>query len=886
MILHPYRLPINELVKQLGTNLDKGLNSGEVKERLSIYYANKISGDQIKKRRYIFLSQFVDPIIYILFVATLLALLYKNWAEAIAIFTVIFITVLIGYFMELQAVRSLESLRKMGETFVYVLRSGGAMKIKATEVVPGDILLLQEGDLIVADARLIEQDNLQVKESSLTGESISIEKNTDTIFDQVPITEQSNMVFKGTIVSGGSGKAIVTSTGINTYLGRIHQLAMASEQERTPLEKNLNQLSKRLIVLTLFLTVLIIFTGYLRGLDFMLMLQTGIALAVATIPEGLPIVATIALARGMIRLSRKQVVIKSLEAVEALGATNIICTDKTGTLTEEKLQVHSIQIDTERVWEVHGKNKNELEALVMDKGFHEMMMVSVLCNDVPIQNLYGKVDTVDKALLDFASKHGYDPKETRSSYPELDQIPFTTDRKMMATLHQGPHCFHTYAKGAFESIIGLCETGIKDGKKIVFENRETWEKLVDDMASSGLRTIAFAYKDCQIPPKEGQMLDQLTFLGILGFLDPARSDVKDTVAIYKRAGIRVVMITGDHLGTANKIAQDIGIVNENDSQEKAIMASQLGTLGNLDPKQRAQILDANVFARVVPEQKLNLIKFYQQHGFIVGMIGDGINDVPALKKADIGIAMGIRGTEAAREAADMILKNDKFTAIEVAIRQGRVIYQNIRQFVVYLISSNLAEVLSVGLAALLILPSPLLPLQILFLNLITDIFPALALGLGKGEKGIMQMPPRKSNEPLMTPLHWHATMLYGLAISAGVLGITWYGHFILKLSPQVINNMAFYTLILSQLLNIFNIPKVGFSFFRNEVTTNLWVWGAIALSLLITYSAAVTAPIANALSLVELSFLQYQLVAVFAFGSLILAQLMKYSYLIFTHKNL
>ncbi|ALM07772.1 ATPase P [Sediminicola sp. YIK13] len=886
MILHPYRLPINELVKQLGTNLDKGLNSEEVKERLSKYRANKIPRDQIKKRRYIFLSQFVDPIIYILFVATLLALLYKNWAEAIAIFTVIFITVFIGYFMELQAVRSLESLRKMGETFVYVLRSGGALKIKATEVVPGDILLLQEGDLIVADGRLIEQDNLQVKESSLTGESISIEKNTDTIFDQVPITEQSNMVFKGTMVTGGSGRAIVTSTGINTQLGKIHQLAMASKQERTPLEKNLNQLSKRLIVLTLFLTVLIIFTGYLRGLDFMLMLQTGIALAVATIPEGLPIVATIALARGMIRLSRKQVVIKSLEAVEALGATNIICTDKTGTLTEEKLQVHSIQIDTERVWEVHDKKTNELEALVHNKSFHEMMMGSVLCNDVPIHNLYGKVDTVDKALLDFASKHGYDPKETRRSYPELDQIPFTTDRKMMATLHQGPQCFHTYAKGAFESIIDLCDTGIKNGKKIVFENRETWEKLVDDMASSGLRTIAFAYKDCQIPPKEGNMLDHLTFLGILGFLDPARSDVKDTVAIYKKAGIRVVMITGDHLGTAKKIAQDIGIINENDTHKRALMAGQLGALGNLDTKQRAQILDANVFARVVPEQKLDLIKFYQENGFIVGMIGDGINDVPALKKADIGIAMGIRGTEAAREAADMILKNDKFTAIEVAIRQGRVIYQNIRQFVVYLISSNLAEVLSVGLAALLVLPSPLLPLQILFLNLITDIFPALALGLGKGEKGIMLMPPRKSNEPLMTPLHWHATMLYGLAISVGVLGITWYGHFVLKLSPQVINNMAFYTLILSQLLNIFNIPKVGFSFFRNEVTTNLWVWGAMALSLLLTYSAAVTAPIATALSLVELSFFQYQLVAVFAFGSLMLAQLMKYSYLIFTRNKL
>jgi len=694
------------------------------------------------------------------------------------------------------------------------------------------------------------------------------------------------MVFKGTMVSGGTGKAIVTSTGMQTQLGNIQKLALESKQEQTPLEKKLSQLSKRLIILTFIFTILIIITGYIKGQDLLLMVQTGIALAVATIPEGLPIVATIALARGMVRLSKKQVIIKNLEAVEALGATNIICTDKTGTLTEDRLEVHSIQIDTARVWEVHGKNKNELGELAHNKSFQEMMIGSVLCNDVPIQNLYGSEDTVDAALLNFASKQGYDTKEIRSSYPELDQIPFTTDRKMMATLHQGQQGFYTYAKGAFESIIALCETGIVDGKKEVLKNKEIWEKLVGDMASIGLRTIAFAYKDCENRPKEERILDRLTFLGILGFIDPARSDVKDTVTIYKRAGIRVVMITGDHLGTAKKIAQDIGIINENDTQEKAIMASQFGMLGNLDPKQISIMLDANVFARVVPEQKLNLIKFYQEHGYIVGMIGDGINDVPALKKADIGIAMGIRGTEAAREVADMILKNDKFTAIEVAIRQGRVIYQNIRQFVVYLISSNLAEVLSVGLAALLILPSPLLPLQILFLNLITDIFPALALGLGKGVKGIMLMPPRKSNEPLMTPLHWHATLLYGIAISVGVLGITWYGHSILKLTSQVINNMAFYTLILSQLLNIFNIPKVECSFLKNEVTINLWVWGAIALSLLLTYFAAVIAPIAKALSLVELSLLQYQLVAVFALGSLFLAQLMKYSYLFFTGKNL
>lgn len=875
MIDQPYCLTINELVRQLGTDRDHGLTNGEAKRRLATYQANVIPEKGIKKKWQIFMSQFVDPIIYILLGATILALAYQDWAEAIAIVVVILITVTIGFVMELQARRSLDSLRKISQAQVFLMRSGTMVKIKATLVVPGDILLLHPGDLIVADARLIEQDNLLVKESSLTGESLSIEKNTTTQESELPITGQQNMVFKGTMVSGGTGKAIVTSTGMQTQLGKIQKLALESKQEQTPLEKKLNQLSKRLIVLTFIFTILIIITGYIKGQGLLLMVQTGIALAVATIPEGLPIVATIALARGMVRLSKKQVIIKNLEAVEALGATNIICTDKTGTLTEDKLQVHSIQWKAERVLEVRHKEGNGFYDLSLEKAFNEIMMCSILCNDAPLEDVYGTADTVDAALLSLARRYHYDPKVIREEYTELDQIPFSTERKMMATLNKGANNYYTYAKGAFETIFDLCDTVIEGNQKIVFENRDLWEQLMNKMASKGLRTLAFAYREWSSRPKPDQILEQLAFLGIVGFIDPARADVKETVAIYKKAGIRVVMITGDHLETAKKIAGDIGIISENDAINRAMSASELGDLMDLDAIRTAQILNANVFARVVPEQKLNLIKFYQKHGNIVGMIGDGINDVPALKKAEIGIAMGLRGTEAAREAADMILKNDKFTAIETAIRQGRVIYQNIRQFVVYLLSSNFAEILSIGLAALLTLPSPLLPLQILFLNLITDIFPALALGLGKGEKDIMRLSPRKSFEPLMTPLHWYATLLYGLAISAGVLGITAYGHFILEFTPQTINNMAFYTLILAQLLNIFNIPKAGVSFFRNEVTNNYWVWIALVICVLLTYFASVFYPVASALSMVPLSLFQYKIIMVFAFGSLFLAQLLK-----------
>ena len=662
---------------------------------------------------------------------------------------------------------------------------------------------------------------------------------------------------------------------MQTQLGNIQKLALESKEEQTPLDKKLSQLSKRLIVLTFIFTILIIITGYIRGQEFLLMLQTGIALAVATIPEGLPIVATIALARGMVRLSKKQVIIKNLAAVEALGATNIICTDKTGTLTEDRLQVHSIQYKVGQVLEVRHINEVAFNRLLQERAFDELMKCSILCNDAPLQDIYGTADTIDTALLSFARSYGYETKDIRERFTELHQIPFSTERKMMATLNKGAHYYCTYAKGAFETIINLCDTLYEGKQKIVFENRDAWEKLVNQMASKGLRTIAFAYKESSICPKTEQILEDLTFLGIIGFIDPARSDVKETIAIYKKAGIKVVMITGDHLETAKKIASDIGILNANVAKTEAMLANELGNLKDLDTEKTAQILHTNVFARVVPEQKLNLIKFYQQHGNIVGMIGDGVNDVPALKKAEIGIAMGIRGTEAAREAADMILKNDKFTAIETAIHQGRVIYQNIRQFVVYLLSSNFAEVLSVGLAALFVLPSPLLPLQILFLNLITDIFPALALGLGKGAKGIMVLPPRKSDEPIMTSLHWYATLLYGLAISTSVLGITAYAHFILELPPHIINNMAFYTLILAQLFNIFNIPTASVSFFRNEVTKNYWVWFALAICIFLTYLASVYNPVANALSMVPLSFSQYQIIVVFAFGSLVLAQILK-----------
>ena len=875
MLQNPYTFPIEEIVVQLHSDIEKGLDKEQLAEQMERYGPNQIPQDRPKGRWRILADQLLNPINYILIVASILALVFSDWLEGVAILVVILISVTIGFFMELQALRSLETLRKIGQTTTRALRGGKPQKIKASELVPGDIILFEAGDVVPADARLIHGENLSLKESMLTGESVSVLKSPDTLPEGIPITDQGNMLFKGTIINTGSGKAIVTATGANTELGKIQRMAMDATKGTTPLEKKLKELSKWLIWLTLFFALLIVVAGYVRGKDLLLMIETGIALAVAAIPEGLPIVATIALAQGMVRLSRKQVIIKKMEAVQTLGATNIICTDKTGTLTEDKMSVHSLILGDTAIEDAEQKRKEGFEAEKENGAFDKMMLASILCNNANGQEEDRQGDSIEKALLHFAGDLGYDIGSIRKQYPEVLELPFDADRKLMATAHQNKNGLFVFAKGAFEQLSEVCDSILEDGKTKAFASKEEWNKKVDMLAAQGMRTLAIAYNELDAVPEREDLAKHLVFLGVIGFIDPAREDVKATIDIYKKAGIRVIMITGDHPKTAEKIAVEIGLLGPNEGSDKVATGEDLKNIGNADEQTVKQLLDATVYARVVPEQKLDLVGIHQKNGNIVGMIGDGINDVPALKKADIGIAMGIRGTEAAREVADVILQNDKFTAIELAIRQGRVVFQNIRQFVMYLLSCNLAEILSVGLAALLNLPAPLLPLQILFLNLVTDVFPALALGLGKGEEDSMRQPPRDPMEPILTKSDWSDTLIYGLSISVGVLGVVAYGNLVLGLPSDTINNMAFYTLVLAQLFNVFNMPKRQESFFKNEVTQNLWVWGAISLSLLLTVLAYLIPPVAKALSLQSLSMELLFTVIGFATSSLILAQLIK-----------
>lgn len=875
MVEKPFAISIDKVVASLDSHAELGLDREVIQERMNQYGPNQIPQYAPKKRWRILTDQLLNPILYILFAASILAFIFNDILEGIAILIVILISAGIGFFMELQAVRSLEELRKMGQSKIFVIRSGKSIQIKSFEVVPGDIVLLRTGDIVSADARLMAVDNLLVKESALTGESVPVTKQTRTLPHHSPITDQHNMVFRGTMVTAGSGKAIVTATAKHTQLGHIQQLGIDAIEERTPLEKKLNQLSRWLIWLTLFFAIFVIIVGYIRGNDFLLMVETGVALAVAAIPEGLPIVATIALAQGMLRLSKRQVIIKELEAVQTLGATDIICTDKTGTLTEDRMKVHAILYGDESVDDAYSI---EVSSSVKEHPvFNKMMLAGVLCNNEDPNAIKGQGDSIELSLMEFAKYLGYDPVSIKENNPELLELPFDATRKFMATAHSQGQRVHVYAKGAFESLIIHCDFIMNATGIISFDTKSEWHAKVNTLADQGLRTLAFAYKETQELPTSKSIIEGLTFLGIIGFLDPARNDVKATIDIYKKAGIKVVMVTGDHPGTSKKIAQEVGLLEMDASLDKVMIAKDFVIGDNPDATVIKRLLNASVFARVTPEQKLDIVKFYQKNNHIVGMIGDGINDVPALKKADIGIAMGIRGTEAAREAADVILKNDGFTAIELAIRQGRVIFENIRQFVVYLLSCNLAEILSVGIAASLNFPSPLLPMQILFLNLITDVFPALALGLGKGEKDIMERPPNNPKAPIINRKDWYNIILYGLCISLAVLGIVAYAYLVLELPTETINNMAFYTLVMAQLFNVFNLPKHTESFCINEVTTNIWVWGAIVLSLGITFGAYLITPVAEALSLDPVSMHQLILVVLFALGSLVLAQLTKRS---------
>ncbi|MBI5668541.1 MAG: HAD-IC family P-type ATPase [Chloroflexi bacterium] len=832
---------VDETLAAQAVNPTTGLSAAEVQRRRERYGPNALRQVEQRSALQILLTQFKSIIVYLLLFAAGLAFVFGDVIEGVAVLIVILINAGIGFFIELQAVRSMESLRQLGQTTSKVRRDGRVQEIPAEDLVPGDIVLLEGGDIISADMRLIEESRLQIDESPLTGESVPVNKQIAPLPLDTELAERTNMAYKGTAVTRGSGVGVVIGTGMNTELGRISALVAEAEDETTPLEERLDQLGQRLVWVTVVIAIIVIIGGVLTGKDLILMIETAIALAVASIPEGLPIVATIALARGMYRMAQHRALVNRLSAVETLGATTIIATDKTGTLTENRMTVDQI-VTLHRQVDFSADGR----AAADDPILRDALKIGVLCNNasLPASDDAPPVgDPLEVALLLAGAKVGLRQEELLRELPEVRESAFDPQHNMMATVHRQPDGrYYVAVKGAPESVIHASsffksETGIVP---LTEDQHHQWVTRNDELAATGLRMLGVAEKIVDSPDVDPYT--DLVLVGLVALLDPPRADVRDAILAARRAGIRLVMVTGDQPATALTIAREIGLVE--DERAEVIRGRDLKPVEQLNDAECDRIANTSVFARVSPEQKLDLIGIHQSRGERVAMTGDGVNDAPALKKADIGIAMGQRGTQVAREAADMVLQDDALSTIVYAIEQGRVIFDNIRRFVIFLLSCNMSEIFVVGLASLVSETLPILPLQILFLNLVTDVFPALALGVGEGDKAVMTRPPRDPAEPIVTRQRWLEVIGYSALISAGTLGAFALATVGLHASTEQAVTIAFLTLAFAQLWHVFNMRDNRASIINNDVTRNPYIWAALAFCTLLLL-AAVYVPVLN-----------------------------------------
>jgi Ca2+-transporting ATPase len=835
----PHALTPAMALAALDVSAASGLSDAEVNRRRQNYGGNIIASRRKVSALTVFVHQFMSPVVYLLAAAAGLAFAFGELQEGSAIAAVLGVNALIGFLTELKAARSIEGLRALGGRAARVRRDGQTRLIAAEELVPGDIVLIEAGDSIAADLRLIEASNLAADESTLTGESVAVHKQVDAIAADARLAERRSMLFKGTAVTRGSGEGLVTATGLHTELGRVSQLVDDAESGSSPLERKLARLSAQLVWATLILSVIIVGIGLRSGDNIFLIVEAAIALAVAAIPEGLAIVATLALARGMWRMARQNALIERLSAVETLGATTVILTDKTGTLTENRMTV-------QRLWIASGEIElpTHTHQLADDPQAVRLLDVAVLCNDATLGHTAKESsgDPMEIALLRAGRSAGIGRHALLEKLPIARKHAFDAGSKMMATVHRHGEHFLVAVKGAPEAVLAACVQAAAAQGDIAMDDaaRAEWSARVERLGQHGLRVLACASKNW--PRDDAPPYEDLTFLGLIALEDPARADVPHAIEDCRRAGIRVVMVTGDHAVTARSIGRAVGLaadkVVEGRHVEKAIAGKH------------ADLMDVGIFARVSPAEKLALVRAYQAAGDVVAMTGDGVNDAPALRQADIGVAMGMRGTDVAREAAAMILLDDAFPTIVKAIREGRVIFDNIRRFVAYLLSCNLSEVLVVGLAILFALPLPILPLQILYLNLVTDVFPAFALALGEGERDVLERPPRDPKEPIVGRSQWIAIVLQSIALSAGTFGSLVLARDWLALDSRSVVTVTFLTLAFAQLWHVFNMRHPRSGRLLNEVTRNPWLWGALVLCTVLVAVPPYVAPLAYVLHLV------------------------------------
>jgi len=806
----------DELYKELKTGRN-GLSADESQKRLSQYGHNRLEEKPGKSPLLIFFEQFTNILILILIVAAVISAFIGDLTDTIVILAIVLLNAVIGFFQEYRAERALAALKKLEIPAATIIRDGKHQQIPATEIMPGDIVVLTAGEIVPADIRLIESPNLMIDESSLTGESTPVEKSTNIISEETSLADRRNMTFKGTVITYGRGVGVVVTTGMSTELGRIAYLLQETEKIKTPLQIKLDVMGKRLAVAALLLCLIIFIAGVWRGESLQLMSLTAISLAVAAIPESLPAVITIVLALGAYRMSKVNALIRKLPAVETLGCVTAICSDKTGTLTQNKMKVEFIYDGKEL------KKKWSLDTSDMNLIFKAM----TLCNDASIDSDKGIGDPTEIALLKAASEIGIHKNELEKSYPRINEIPFDSFKKRMTTINSSPdnqEIYLTFMKGSVDSVLDISSIDSNMKEQILRENEK--------MAADGIRVLALAYREIEKGMPLSEVEKGLTFLGLVGMIDPPREEAYEAVKICMKAGIVPIMITGDHPSTAKSIAKRLGITNENG---QTITGRDMEVL---EPAHLNNLLSSvRIFARVSPEDKIRIVSALKEKGHIVAMTGDGVNDAPALKKADIGIAMGITGTDVSKEASDIILRNDNFATIVKAVYEGRVIYDNIRKFIRYMLSTNSGEILTMFFALMIGMPLPILPIQILWINLVTDSFPALALGVEPAEKNVMNRPPRDPKESIFARGLWQHIIWVGLLMSFGTLGVMAWG---LKYDDlDHARSMVFFTLAGFQMFHVMAIRSERESIFTLGLLSNKALLGAVVLTfilqLMITY---------------------------------------------------
>ncbi|MBI5996190.1 calcium-transporting P-type ATPase, PMR1-type [Clostridium perfringens] len=801
-----YKKSKNEILKELDVDEKNGLSSNEALRRLEKYGKNKLVTKKKKTLFKQFLSQLKDVMIYILIIAAIISAFLGEISDALIILLVIVINAVIGVVQESKAEKALDALKELSTPKALVKRDGSLKEILSEDIVPGDIVIIDAGRYIPGDLRLIDTANLKIEESTFTGESVPSEKDASFLPDkEIPIGDQNNMAFMSTLATYGRGVGVVVGTGMDTEIGKIAKMIEQEENDETPLQKKLSELGKILGFLAVGICILIFIISFFQGRDLLEMFLTSISLAVAAIPEGLPAIVAIVLALGVQRMVKKNAIIRKLPAVETLGSVSIICSDKTGTLTQNKMTVTTVYTNDSYIKESEfNLNENESKLLV------DCM---VLCNDATYSEKNQTGDPTEIALLESSFKLNILKEKLEKDFKRIDEIPFDSDRKLMTTVNLvDNNKARVFTKGALDSILSICNKISIDGKLLDF-TKEYKAKVLENsniMSDKALRVLAFAYKDIS---KENIVLDSLEkdliFIGMVGMIDPPRLEVKDSIKLCKSAGITPVMITGDHKNTAFAIANELGIAED---ISQAITGHEIDKFKEEEFDEK--IINYRVFARVSPEHKVKIVKAFKSHGNIVSMTGDGVNDAPSLKAADIGVAMGITGTDVSKGASDMILTDDNFSTIVSAVEEGRKIYLNIKKSIVFLLSCNLGEILTLFTAILLNWNSPLQPIHILWVNLITDSFPALALGVDKTKEDVMNNPPRNPKESIFVKsdkiqLIINGFLIGGITLFAFKLGERLYADSLIHAQT-----MAFVVLSVSQLflsLSLRSNTKSAFS---------------------------------------------------------------------------